>query len=98
MYKFIPKIVRRRQLHMFQFSKGGKRQRNGGTVSLGIPKGTVGRYRGEYLVVGGNRLGRLSLHKLTDNKRVTQDAKVKEVELMGYIQRWNVNNLLENND
>jgi hypothetical protein len=90
MYKFVPMVVHRRQLHMFQPSKSGKRQRYGGTVSLGIPKGTVCRYRGEYLVVGGNMGGRLSLNRLGDNKRVTQSAKVEEVKLMGYIQRWNV--------
>jgi hypothetical protein len=89
-YKFVPMIVRRRQLHMFQFSKCGIRQRYGGTVSLGIPKGTVCRYRGEYLFVGGHRLGRLSLHRLGDNKRITQSAKVETIELIGYIQRWNV--------
>jgi hypothetical protein len=89
-YKFVPIIVHRRQLHMFQPSKNGIRKRYGGTVSLGIPKGTVCRYRGEYLVVGGNRLGKLSLNRLSDNKRITKSAKVEEVELMGYKQRWNV--------
>jgi hypothetical protein len=89
-YKFVPMIVHRRQLHMFQFSKGGIRKRYGGTVSLGIPKGTVCRYRGDYLVVGGNMGGRLSLNRLIDNKRITRSARVEEVELMGYKQRWGV--------
>jgi hypothetical protein len=89
-YKFVPMMVRRRQLHRFRFSKSGKRGRYGGTVSLGIPKGTVCRYRGEYLVVGGNMKGKLSLNRLCDNERLFRSAKVKEVELMGYIQRWNV--------
>ena len=91
MYKFVPVLVCRRQLHTFQFSKGGKRKRNGGTVSLRIPKRTVCKYRGEYLVVGGNTNGKLSLHGIKDNARLFRSAKVKDIELMHFIQRWCIN-------
>jgi hypothetical protein len=92
-YKFVQMIVHRRQLHYYQPGKNGKRGRYGGTVSLGIPKGTVCKYRSEYLVVGGNTNGRLSLHRLNDNKRVTQKAKVEDLYIMGYINKWNANKI-----
>jgi hypothetical protein len=89
-YKFVPILVHRRQLHMFQFNKTGKRKRYGGTVSLGIPKGTVCKYRDEYFSVGGNMKGKLSLNSLVNNKRITNNASLKKIVLMTYIQRWNV--------
>jgi hypothetical protein len=71
---------RRRQLHKFQFSKGGKRSREGGSNSLnGFKKGNAVLYRNQVARVGGYMKGKISLHTVgLQNKRFTQCAEPKE--------------------
>ena len=92
-YYFQQIELRRRQLHMFQFAKGGKRQRNGGTVSLGIPKGTIARVKinKKYMLcyIGGNMDGKLSGHDLKTGKRISQSIDKNKVEIYnGWIVKW----------
>jgi hypothetical protein len=89
-YKFVPIEVKRRQLFCFGFLKKGERRRYGGTVSLGIPKGTIFKYNGIYLKLGGNRGGRLSGHDIKTNKRVYANIKKEKIIILNYIIRWNV--------
>ena len=71
---------RRRQLHKFQFERGGKRRREGGSDSLnGFKKGDVVMYNDHLARVGGYMDGRMSLHTFSlKNKRFTQTADPKE--------------------
>jgi hypothetical protein len=65
----------RRQLQRMKPRKGGKRLRYGGTRSLGFTKGTLVRHPGfGFAYVGGTHQGLLSLHRLSDTHRLTQDA------------------------
>jgi hypothetical protein len=65
-----------RQLHRFQSEKGGKRKPYGGTLSLGIKRGTLVTHpRWGEAYVGGNMDGKLSLHDPHTGKRLTQAAK-----------------------
>jgi hypothetical protein len=76
----------RRQLHVFNPAKGGVRRRVGGTVSLGLKRGTLVRWKDKGLFfVGGNDGGsRLSLHSCLSGARVTQTAKLSDVAAIAY--------------
>ena len=78
----------RRQLHRLQPAKAGKRKPYGGTRSLGFTRGTLvkhPKYGRAY--VGGTLKGRLSLHALSDGKRLCQDANAELCQKQT-ILRW----------
>ncbi len=85
----------RRQLHVTLPAKGGFRRQYGGTVSLGIPRGTVCRYFGknkkhpELCYVGGTSNGKVSTHDLNSGRRVSQYVAVSDLQLL-YVSRWRV--------
>ena len=79
LFYLVPLRWHRRQLHRLQPSKGGRR-RYGGTVSLGLKRGTLVRWHGR-CYVGGNLNGKFSLHGL-DGKRVTQNARRSDFRLL----------------
>ena len=66
----------RRQLHKFQFARGGRRRREGGSTSLnGFRKGDIVIWKDGLARVGGYMNGLISLHSFdVDNKRFTQRA------------------------
>ena len=70
-----PLQFHRRQLHKFQFSKGGKRPRYGGTMSLGFKRGSlVKSVKHGLAYVGGFLKNGISLHSVETGKRITQSA------------------------
>lgn len=73
----VPLRFHRRQLHRIQFTKGGIRKREGGTLSLGFKRGSwVKHPKWGVTYVGGNRGRRVSLHSLESGNRLTQDAEL----------------------
>jgi hypothetical protein len=94
MYYFRQIVLYRRQLQMFQFAKGGKRKRFGGTVSLGIPKGTVvkAKYKKKEILcyIGGNMNGKLSVLNIENGERISRSINKKDIKYMGYIAKWKV--------
>jgi len=82
MYIFENFNFSRRQLHVQNFSIGGKRKEYGGTVSLGIPRGSLVRHSKFGLsYVGGASKGFISLHNLA-GKRITQSAKKIDIMVL----------------
>jgi hypothetical protein len=81
----VPLRLHRRQLHALQPSAGGLRRPYGSTRSLGIQRGSIVKHP-KYGVVylGGFLKDRLSLHSLTDGKRLTQTAKPSDLKILGY--------------
>jgi hypothetical protein len=66
----------RRQLHRLQPGRGGDRTPYGSTRSLGFTRGTLVQHaKYGFVYVGGTLHGRLSLHALTDGKRLSQKAR-----------------------
>ncbi len=62
--KIVPIRFHRRQLHRFQPFVGGKRNRYGGTRSLGFKRGSLVRHkRYGMCYVGGSSKGRISLYQ-----------------------------------
>jgi hypothetical protein len=78
----------RRQLHRFKPEKGGKRKPYGGTLSLGIKRGTLITHpRWGHTYVGGSMDGKLSLHDPHTGKRLTQAAKPTDCTIVKLL-RW----------
>jgi hypothetical protein len=77
-----------RQLHRLEPEKGGKRKPYGGTLSLGIKRGTLvkhPKYGRAY--VGGTMDGKLSLHAPDTGKRLTQTAQLADCQPIKLL-RW----------
>jgi hypothetical protein len=80
----------RRNLHFQNFSKGGVRKSYGGTRSLGLNRGSLVRHSKLGLcTVGGTMKGRVSLHSLKTGKRITQQAKKKDLKILTNL-KWRV--------
>jgi len=77
-----------RQLQRFEPEKGGKRKPYGGTLSLGIKRGTLVKHpKWGKAYVGGTMDGKLSLHDPETGKRLTQSANVADCRLIKLL-RW----------
>lgn len=86
----------RRQLHIQCPSKGGFRRIYGGTISLGLKRGTLITHpKWGLCLIGGNSKGRVSLHCFQTNKRLCQNAKIEHLKILTNF-KWNllkVNNI-----
>jgi len=77
--------LNRRQLHRFQPSKGGLRNRYGSTRSLGLKRGSyVVNSKYGLCYVGGNMDNRISIHFVDDGGRITQCARVENCVFLTY--------------
>jgi hypothetical protein len=80
----------RRQLHRLEPATSGKRLPYGGTLSLGLKRGTLVRHATYGLAyVGGTMGGKLSLHAFQSGKRLTQVAKLVDCHPIKLL-RWRV--------
>jgi hypothetical protein len=83
LYYMVPLRWHRRQLHRLEPDKGVIRKRYGGTISLGLKKGTLVKHvKYGLCYIGGNLRNRFSLHNLRTGKRVTQNAKREEFKIL----------------
>lgn len=79
----------RRQLHMYCPTKQGIRKNYGGTLSLGIKRGTLVKHnKWGFCLVGGASKNRISLHTLNTNKRLTQLVRKEDLKLLTNL-KWN---------
>jgi hypothetical protein len=80
--KPVPLRLHRRQLHVLQPSKGGKRRSYGGTRSLGLKRGSLVKHKRYGLCyVGGSMCDRISVHCCVTGTRVSQRVKPEECEV-----------------
>lgn len=90
---FKPLNFYRRQLHIKCPSKKGIRKCYGGTLSLGIKKGTLVRHdKWGLCLVQGSSKDRISLHCLSTNRRLTQLAKKQDLKIITNF-KFNVQNI-----
>jgi hypothetical protein len=83
LYYIIPLQWHRRQLHRFNPEKGGIRKKYGGTISMGLKRGTLVKDPKYGLCyIGGTSKRGLSLHELTTGRRLTQRAKKEELHIL----------------
>ena len=86
-----PLRFHRRQLHVFQPAKGGIRKSYGSTRSFGLRRGSIVTHpKFGKCIVGGSSKGRISLHSISDNKRLTQNSKIEDIKFLCY-NNWNFN-------
>ena len=73
----------RRQMRKLNTLKGNKVQPYGGTLSMGVKRGTlIVHPKWGRTIVGGSSKGRIALHDITTNKRVCRNAKVADCQIL----------------
>jgi len=78
----VPLRFHRRQLHRLQPERGGIRKPYGGTMSLGLKRGSWVRHpKWGIAYIGGTLNGRISLHDMRTGKRLTQTARVADCQV-----------------
>ena len=81
----IPLQYHRRQLHVFQPTKGGKRKNYGGTMSLGFKRGSLVKHRQLGIVyVGGTMSGKISVHDIRTKERLSKSVKVSDCKFLTF--------------
>ena len=80
-----PLRFHRRQLHVFNFAKGGIRKLYGGTRSLGFKRGSIVKHiRYGICLIGGTSKGLITLHSIKNNERLCRNAKVSDIIFLAY--------------
>jgi hypothetical protein len=72
----------RRKLHYQNPIKGNVRRKYGGTVSLGISRGSLTRYKGKLAYVGGTSKGRISIHSIITGERLAQNIRKEKLIML----------------
>lgn len=80
----------RRQIHIQNPIKGNIRKLYGGTVSLGMSRGSVLKYKDKIYYLGGSSKGMVSIHSIETGKRISQNVKIEEIHLL-YHNKWRIN-------
>jgi RRXRR protein len=81
LWYLVPVRLHRRQLHAFQWTKGGVRRPYGGTRSLRLKRGTLVQHpRYGLCAVGGvdRKRDTISLHEYRTNQRFTQGGRIEQ--------------------
>jgi len=82
----IPLVYARRQLHVFNWAKGGVRKRWGSTLSLGLQKGTLCYHPkwGKCYLGGSDGDKRVSLHAYSNTKRLARNVKLEDTQVVAH--------------
>lgn len=79
-----------RQLHVMTPANGGERRNYGGTMSMGIKRGTlVSHPKWKLAYVGGTSNDRISLHNMETGRRLCQNAKPRDCTIKTGL-KWRV--------
>lgn len=81
----IPLQFNRRNLHVQNYSKGGIRKNYGGTISMGLKRGSLVKHKKHGLCyVGGTSKNRISVHNINNGKRLSQNIKPGDCKFLTY--------------
>jgi hypothetical protein len=72
----------RRQLHVQNPTEGNVRKKYGGTVSLGISRGSLTRYKNKLVYIGGTSNGKVSIHSIITGERLSQNIKKEKLTIL----------------
>jgi hypothetical protein len=88
LFRIAPMQLHRRQLHRYEPEIGGTRKPYGGTLSLGLKRGSVVKYGKLGLVyIGGTTNKKISLHNLGSGKRITKCGSIMDMNFF-YFNNW----------
>jgi len=62
--------------------KKGERTKYGSTISLGLSRGSVIRYKGKFGYLGGTSKDRVSIHSIITGKRISQNIKIGDIDVL----------------
>lgn len=81
----------RRQLHVQNPIKGNIRKPYGSTVSMGMSRGSVLRYKkdNKLYYLGGSSKDKVSIHSIETGKRVKQFVKMENIDML-YTNKWRI--------
>ena len=83
-YRMMPLRFHRRQLHKLQIFNGIRKE-YGGTMSLGLKRGSLVRHpKWGLCYVGGNQNGRVSLNSLKNGDRICRNAKIEDLKVLRF--------------
>jgi hypothetical protein len=92
--KLLPLQFHRRQLHVLNFSKGGLRKNYGGTISMGLKRGSLVKHKKYGITyVGGSSKGKISLHSVETGERLTQNANILDIIFLTF-NNWRTQQFL----
>jgi hypothetical protein len=77
----------RRQLHVQNPIKGNIRKPYGTTVSSGMSRGSVVKYKNKMAYLGGSSKGKVAIHSIITGKRINQFANIGDIKIM-HITKW----------
>jgi hypothetical protein len=77
----------RRQLHVQNYAKGAIRKPYGTTVSLGLSRGSVIKYKDKLGYLGGTSKNKVAVHSIITGKRVNQFVKLEDIKIMYITKR-----------
>jgi hypothetical protein len=89
MYKIEFLEYHRRQLHVQNKLTGGIRKQYGTTISFGMSRGSIIRYKNKLVYLGGSSLDRVSIHDILTGRRIHQRAHIKNIKVL-YITKQRV--------
>ena len=85
LYDLVPLQSHKRQLHRLKVRKEGSYPRYGGSLSLGLKRGTVVNHETLGIsCIGGCTKKTSSLHSIIDGKRLMKLAYQKEFRMLAY--------------
>lgn len=80
----------RRKLHEVLPKKNGFRRNYGGTLSMGIKRGSLVKHiRWDLCTIGGSSNNRISLHDMQTNRRVSQDIRKHDLSVLTNL-KWSI--------
>ena len=63
------------------------RKAYGSTVSLGMSRGSVAKYKGKLVYLGGTSKEKVAIHSIINGKRIKQHVNLKEIRVMHITKR-----------
>ena len=84
-FRIVPMQLHRRQLHVLEPLALGVRKQYGGTMSLGIKRGTIAIHnRLGVGYIGGSSKNSIAFHDLKTGGRINQMCKLKDIKVLTY--------------
>ena len=85
LFRILPLKLHRRYLHKLEPSIRGLRRSDGGTMSLGLKRGSIIKhYELGIVYIGGTKRNKISLHSIKTGARLTQSIPKKEITFLSY--------------